>query len=41
MTLVLRIEAPPAAGGITSLGQFQVQRRDRAGDVIHEYRLMA
>jgi putative transposase len=27
--------------GITHLDQFQVQRRDRAGGVIHEYRLLA
>jgi len=27
--------------GITDLDQFRVQRRDRAGDVIHEYRLVA
>jgi putative transposase len=27
--------------GITDLGQFRVQRRDRAGGVIHEYRLVA
>jgi hypothetical protein len=28
-------------GGITDLDQFRVQRRDRAGGVIHEYRLVA
>jgi hypothetical protein len=27
--------------GITDLDQFRVQRRDRAGSVIHEYRLVA
>jgi putative transposase len=27
--------------GITDLNQFRVQRRDRAGGVIHEYRLVA
>jgi putative transposase len=27
--------------GVTDLDQFRVQRRDRAGGVIHEYRLMA
>ena len=27
--------------GITNLDQFRVQRRDRAGGVIHEYRLVA
>jgi hypothetical protein len=27
--------------GITDLGQFRGQRRDRAGGVIHEYRLVA
>jgi putative transposase len=27
--------------GITNLDQFWVQRRDRAGGVIHEYRLVA
>jgi transposase InsO family protein len=27
--------------GITDLDQFRVQRRDRAGGVIHEYRLVA
>ena len=31
----------PLPDGITSLDQFQVQRRDRAGGVIHEYRLVA
>ena len=28
-------------GGVTDLDQFRVQRRDRAGGVIHEYRLVA
>jgi hypothetical protein len=28
-------------GGITGLDQFRVRRRDRAGGVIHEYRLGA
>jgi hypothetical protein len=27
--------------GVTDLDQFRVQRRDRAGGVIHEYRLVA
>jgi putative transposase len=27
--------------GVTDLDQFRVQRRDRAGGVIHEYRLIA
>jgi len=27
--------------GITDLDQFRVQRRDRAGGVIHDYRLVA
>jgi hypothetical protein len=27
--------------GVTELDQFRVQRRDRAGGVIHEYRLVA
>ena len=31
----------PMPGGITDLDQFRVQRRDRAGGVIHEYRLVA
>ena len=31
----------PLPGGITSLDQFRVQRRDRAGGVIHDYRLVA
>ena len=31
----------PLPGSITSLDQFKVQRRDRAGGVIHEYRLAA
>jgi putative transposase len=31
----------PLPGGVTDLGQFRVQRRDRAGGVIHEYRLVA
>jgi hypothetical protein len=28
-------------GGVTDLDQFRVQRRDCAGGVIHEYRLVA
>jgi hypothetical protein len=35
---------PAAAGpgnGVTDLDHFRVQRRDRAGGVIHEYRLVA
>ena len=31
----------PLPGGVTDLGCFRVRRRDRAGGVIHEYRLMA
>ncbi len=31
----------PLPGAVTNLDQFQVQRRDRAGGVIHEYRLVA
>ena len=31
----------PLPDGVTDLDQFQVQRRDRAGGVIHEYRLAA
>ena len=31
----------PLPDGITDLDQFRVQRRDRAGGVIHEYRLVA
>jgi hypothetical protein len=31
----------PLPDGVTSLDQFRVQRRDRAGGVIHEYRLVA
>ena len=31
----------PLPDGIDSLDQFRVQRRDRAGGVIHEYRLVA
>ena len=27
--------------GVTGLDHFRVRRRDRAGDVIHEYRLVA
>jgi putative transposase len=39
----LRQAAPlrPLPGGVTNLDQFRVQRRDRAGGVIHEYRLVA
>jgi putative transposase len=31
----------PLPDGITDLGQFRVQRRDRADGMIHEYRLVA
>jgi putative transposase len=31
----------PLPGGVTDLDNFRVQRRDRAGGVIHEYRLVA
>jgi putative transposase len=31
----------PLPGGVTDLGHFRIQRRDRAGGVIHEYRLVA
>ena len=31
----------PLPDGIADLNQFRVQRRDRAGGVIHEYRLVA
>ena len=31
----------PLPNGVTSLDRFRVQRRDRAGGVIHEYRLVA
>ena len=31
----------PLPDSVTSLDQFRVQRRDRAGSVIHEYRLVA
>ena len=31
----------PLPDGIADLDQFRVQRRDRAGGVIHEYRLVA
>ena len=31
----------PLHDGIADLDQFRVQRRDRAGGVIHEYRLVA
>jgi putative transposase len=31
----------PLPGGVTDLDHFRVQRRDRAGGVIHEYRLLA
>jgi len=39
----LRQAAPlrPLPDGITDLGHFRVQRRDRAGGVIHEYHLVA
>lgn len=31
----------PLPDGVTGLDHFRVRRRDRAGDVIHEYRLVA
>jgi hypothetical protein len=31
----------PLPDGVTDLKQFRVRRRDRAGGVIHEYRLVA
>jgi hypothetical protein len=31
----------PLPGGVTDLDHFRIQRRDRAGGVIHEYRLVA
>jgi len=31
----------PLPGGVTDLDHFRVRRRDRAGGVIHEYRLVA
>jgi hypothetical protein len=31
----------PLPDGVTDLDHFRVQRRDRAGGVIHEYRLVA
>jgi putative transposase len=31
----------PMPDGVTDLDHFRVQRRDRAGGVIHEYRLVA
>ena len=31
----------PLPDGVTDLDQFRIQRRDRAGRVIHEYRLAA
>jgi hypothetical protein len=34
-------QAAPLPDGVTGLDQFRVQRRDRAGGVIHEYRLVA
>ncbi|HEY6792441.1 MAG TPA: hypothetical protein VI365_34540 [Trebonia sp.] len=41
--LMLRQAAPlrQLPDGITDLDQFRVQRRDRAGGMIHEYRLVA
>ena len=41
--LAPRVAAPlrPLPGGVTGLDQFRVRRRDRAGGVIHEYRLVA
>jgi putative transposase len=39
----LRQAAPlrPLPDAATDLDQFRIQRRDRAGGVIHEYRLVA
>jgi len=34
-------QAAPLPGGVTDLDHFRVQRRDHAGGVIHEYRLVA
>ena len=34
-------QAAPLPDGVTDLDQFRIQRRDRAGGVIHEYRLVA
>jgi hypothetical protein len=31
----------PLPDGVTGLDHFRVRRRDHAGDVIHEYRLVA
>jgi putative transposase len=31
----------PLPGGVTDLNHFRIHRRDRAGGVIHEYRLVA
>jgi hypothetical protein len=31
----------PLPDGVTDLDHFRVQRRDRAGGAIHEYRLVA
>jgi hypothetical protein len=31
----------PLPDAVTDLNQFRVKRRDRAGGVIHEYRLVA
>jgi putative transposase len=31
----------PLSDAVTNLDQFRIQRRDRAGGVIHEYRLVA
>jgi putative transposase len=31
----------PLPGGVTDLDHFRIRRRDRAGGVIHEYRLVA
>jgi putative transposase len=40
---ILNQAAPlsPLPGGVTGLDHFRVRRRDRAGGVIHEYRLVA
>jgi hypothetical protein len=31
----------PLSGGVADLDQFRLRRHDRAGGVIHEYRLVA
>jgi hypothetical protein len=34
-------QLPPLPDGVTDLDHFRLLRRDRAGGVIHEYRLVA